>query len=217
MHSLTTLLRPLAGSPPALPPTLDRCAEWWAARTPRTRMAIVVAGVLLLLAVAGAGAARSPWGAGRTVLVAGRDLAPGATLRAADVHTERWPAAILPPDALTAVPAEDDALLALGAPAGTVLTERHLAADGLAAHLGADRAAVPVPRSEGLPVRAGQLVDLVAGDGQGRGQVLARDARVLRVGETTLWVDVSRDDAPSVAAAVDWGEVTVAVVGPHAG
>ena len=206
------------GTPPALPRSLDDAAEWWARRTPRTRLALAAMAALILLAMAGAGAARSPWGEARTVLVAGRDLAPGTVLAPGDVRAADWPARLVPDDALTELPAGDaTGVLVVGAPAGTLLTARHLGRAGLAAGLPASRAAVPVTVPDGVTLAAGQRVDLLAGDRDGTGRLLAADARVLRVEAGTVWVDVSRDDAPDLAAASDWGAITVAVVGADPG
>jgi hypothetical protein len=96
----------LAGAPPTLPPLLDRAAETWAGWPPRARLAASVVGALLLLAIAGAGAGRSPWGPSVEVLVATRDLPAGHELTAADVAARAWPRTLRPAGALTAVAGE---------------------------------------------------------------------------------------------------------------
>lgn len=202
----------LSGPAPALPATLDGLAERWARMPPRLRWTVVAVVVLAAAALAGAGAGRSPWGPTVQVLVATRQLAPGARLTVADVETVDRPAAAVPEDALTAVDQVRERPLALGVPVGAVVTGAHLREGGMAASLGPDRVAVALPAGDGPLLEAGQRLDLLSGDAQGAAIRLARDATVLGSDGTTMWVDVGRDEAPQVAAASRWGAVTFALL-----
>lgn len=203
----------LAGPPPALPPLLDRLAERWAGAGPRVRLLLGALLAAAVLAVAGRGAATSPWGPEAPVLVAARDLPAGRALAPGDLEEATWPQRLVPRGAPTSAAAVGGRTLAVGLPAGTPLAPSHLAVDGVAADLPADRVAYPLPLTDGTVLAAGQHVDLVAGDGSGGGLRLAAGARVLAVDATTAWVAVRRSEAPAVAGAVAWGQV-VAVVLP---
>ncbi len=204
------LLDRLDGSPFALPRSLDRCSELWWSRSPRQRFAIVVALVILTVAGGISHVAATPYGPPATVLVAAQDLGVGHELGPTDVRPTSWPEGLIPDGAVT------DAAGRLGAPlpAGSVLTDRHLAHDGIAALLPAGTVAVPLP-VEAIPaIEPGQWVDLIGRDVQGAGGVLARDAQVLSTDTVDVWVAVQRDQAPDVAAAATTGTITVVVVGP---
>ncbi|MFA9432194.1 SAF domain-containing protein [Egicoccus sp. AB-alg2] len=201
----------LDGTPAALPRSLDALSERWFRAGPRLRLALVVA--LLVLAATGyvARITTSPWGAPTPVLVAGADLAQGQDLRAQDVQRARWPADLVPSDAVLDV---SDARLATAVPAGTVLTARHLASGGVAGALADDQAAVAVPR-ELLPrIPAGSRVDLVGAASDGTANVLAGDVPVLRVDTDDAWVAVPRADAAAVAGAAAVGALTAVLLPP---
>ncbi len=187
----------------------------------RRLAAAVLVAVAVVLAVAGAA---SPSVAGVPVVLARRDLAPGAPLGPDDVGVASRPPEGVPVGAL------GDVGDALGRQpvgpvrAGEVLTDVRLVGTEAA------RAAVGVPDAAGVPlrladpavaalVRAGALVDVVggAGAGGGDGVVLARGARVLTVlpGEERtasaplVLVALPGPDAARVAAATVGQEVTL--------
>lgn len=202
----------LDGSPPALPDQLDRLAERWASLPPRTRFAVGIVGVIAILLLAGAGAARSPWGPPVETLVATRDLPVGHRLGPGDLEPARWPADLAPP----AVVDTDGRTLTVGLPVGMPVTPDHLGDGGPAARLRDGEAAFPLTLDEGVTLQPGQLVDLVAGDASGGGLRLADAARVITVDGPSAWLAVDRDDAPGLAGASAWGRI-VAVPLPPAG
>ena len=194
-----------------LPRLLDTISEWWSRRRPRVRTALavlLVLGVLLGLD-ARVRAIDGRWGgAPREVLVAAENLAVGDT--AAAVRRVRLPPVAVPHDAVTEV--ADTAVLALAAPAGTVLTRRHLDPRGPAAGLAAGMRAVPVPTEPGWGIVAGGRVDVwVLGDGQTPARQVARARPVLQVrddaaGLTSL-VGLSGTEVQAVTSALALGGV----------
>lgn len=200
-----------SGTPVALPALLDRASERWWRLPPRVRTILVVVMALLALALVGRGATRSPWGPPTEVLVPAADLAPGDVVGPDAVRRTTRPADLVPADALTGVDQlPDDARLRGAAPAGTVLTRRHLAA-GLAGLVAADEAAVPVPRGGQPPLRAGQVVDAVVTTVQGTGTRVAGDARVLAVDADWTWLAVPADRVDVLAGAATSGQLVLAV------
>lgn len=212
MHGLDRIRALLDGGPPTLPSTLDAVAERWAALRPRVRFAAASAAAVVILLVAGAGAARSPWGPPVDVLVAARDLPAGHVLSAEDLRRIPWPAELAP--ARTVSP--EGRTLTVGLLAGAPLGDAHLGDGGLASLLAQDEAAFPLPVEDLAELRAGQRVDLVAGDPGGAGLRLATEARVLTTAGDIAWVAVQRDEAPALAGATAWGRV-VAVPLPTSG
>lgn len=211
MSAPSTRIRALLdGRPPALPRHVDRVAERWASLPPRARLALGLAAGVAVLLLAGAGAARSPWGPPVETLVAIRDLPAGHRLGPGDLVRTRWPADLAP-----APPAETDGrTLATALPAGSALTEGHLADGGIAAQLDEGEAAFPLTLEEGIALEPGQLVDLVAGDAGGGGTRLSDGARVLTVEGTSAWVAVRREDAPGLAGAAAWGRIVAVPLPP---
>lgn len=204
MPSPTERVRALFdGRPPALPDPIDGLAERWASLPPRARLALGVAAGLVLLLLAGAGAARSPWGPPVDVLVAARDLPAGHRITPGDLAPARWPAELVP-----GRPQEPTGrTLTVGLPAGMPVTTAHLGDGGLAAQLRDGEVAFPLPLETTPQVEPGQVVDLVAGDASGGGSRLAEAARILATDGTTVWVAVAREDAPGLAGAAAWGRV----------
>lgn len=199
------------GPPPSLPVLLDRASERWWGLAPRLR-GIVVLVVLLALATTAVGrVARSPWGPPVTVAVATRDLAVGARVSGA-VATARWPASLVPADAVAPAEVARDATLALGVVAGTVLTGRHLRPGGPLADLAPGLAAVPVPLDALPGVTAGRRLDLVVARADGGGLVVAADARVLALDGGLAWLAVPRAAAPDVTAAAGRGLLSGALL-----
>lgn len=204
-------LRRLLGGPPwALPPTLDRLAERWAAAPPRVRMALAAVAVLAVVVPAGRGATRSPWGAPQPTVVAARALPAGTVLDARDGTVVVWPAGLRPPDALTRPEVLVGATLTADVAAGQPLRAAWLA-DGWADALPAGWVALPVEGLPPLPER--QVLDLV-GSLDGGGITLTRGAWVLGSDGERTWLAVRRDDAPAVAAAAAFGGLTVALLPP---
>lgn len=227
---LRTSDAPWHGPPPRLPELLDRASDRWFGLPPRIRAAVLVLGATVVLVVAGAGAARSPWGPPVTVLVTAVDLEAGAPIGPEHVRTERRPSRLVPDDALTGLDAvagsQAAGFHASGAPpagtraagmlvAGTVLTARHVAGgDAVTDALADGRAAYAVESASLPPLRVGQRLDLVAGDLEGHGRTLARDVRVVGVGDGTVWLDVAREDAPAIAAAALRDGLQVVLLAP---
>lgn len=204
--------RLLQGPSPVLPAALDRLCERWACCPPRLRLAFAVAAGLALLAIAGWGAARTPWGAPSVVLVARADLPAGHVLQSPDLAVTRWPSRLVPPGSPREASSVMGTPLAIGLPAGSLLTSAHVVVGGVAAGLPADHVAVPVKVPEGVTLASGQHVDLMTHDRAGGGVLLASDASVVAVEGEQVWVVVRRREAPAVAAAAAQGEVGVALL-----
>ena len=197
-----------------LPRILDSVSEWWSRRRPRVRTAAVL---LLLLGVllgldARVRAVDARWGGEPVVaLVAAGDLAVGDAVTG--VRRVRLPPVAVPDDAVTEV--ADTAILALAAPAGTVLTRRHLDPRGPAAGLASGMRAVPVPTEPGWGIVAGGWVDVwVLGDGETPARQVARARPVLQVrddaaGLTSL-VGLSGSEVQAVTSGLALGGVLLA-------
>lgn len=203
------LLDRLDGSPFALPRGLDRLSEGWWSLSPRRRFVTLV--ILVVMTVTGgiSHVAATPYGPPAAVLVAVEDLAVGHELSPTDVHRTSWPVGLLPDGAVT----DATGRLAAPLPAGSVLTDRHLASGGIAALLPTGTVAVPLPTAAIPAIEPGEWIDLIGRDVQGTGGVLARDAQVLSADGVDVWVAVSREQAPAVAAAAATGTITIVVVG----
>jgi Flp pilus assembly protein CpaB len=201
---------------------------WRRAVALRRLAAALLVAVAAVLAVAGAA---SPSVVGTPVVVARRDLAPGAAVGPDDVAVVARPPDGVPAGALGAVGDAVGRHPVGPVRPGEVLTDVRLVGPEAA------RAAVGVPDAAGVPlrladpavaalVRAGALVDVVGGAGVGGGGgvrgggggvVLARGARVLTVlpGEERtasaplVLVALPGPDAARVAAATVGQEVTL--------
>lgn len=212
---LTSLLRrrTTGGSPVALPSLLDRCSERWWGLPPRLRAALLVVLVLLALAAVGRGAARSPWGAPTTVLVAGADLTPGDPVGTGALVEATRPAELIPHDALGSLEQLPTQARVRGVvPAGSVLTRRHVAG-GIAGLLEPGETAVPVARDGHPPLQAGQLVDAVVTTPQGTGSTVATGARILATDDTWAWIAAPVDQVEVLAGAAGSGQLVLAVRG----
>jgi Flp pilus assembly protein CpaB len=208
------VLHLLEGPAPPLPEPLDRLAERWAGAGARQRIAVGTAAVIALLAIAGLGAARSPWGPEAVAVVADRDLPAGAILGSGDVRAVAWPAGLLPTEAVTAPESAIGRQLAASVPQGIPIVGGHLTDHGPATDLPPDRVAFPLAVPDGVAIRPGQQIDILAADPSHGGSRLAGAARVLAVDGTTAWVAIHRDEAPGVAAATNWGRIAIAVLPP---
>lgn len=200
--------------PIALPTAVDAISERWWRLSPRTRTGLLALLVVLALALVGRGATTSPWGPPREVLVAATDLDAGHRLAPSDLRPARWPARLVPHDALAADALPPDARLVRATTAGAVVTRRHVTA-GIAGLLQAGEAAVAVPL-DGLPtVTPGDRVDVVASTPDGTGRRLATDAAVLAADPAFLWLAVDADAVDPIAAAGAAGRLTLALRPPR--
>lgn len=155
---------------------------WRRALLLRRGLAAALAAAALVLALSPA-----PGSAERSVLVAARDLAAGATLGAADLSVRSWPQSLVPAGALTTAADAEGRVLAGAARAGEPVTDLRLTGPALAAHITgvADAVSVPLrladPAVAGLLI-AGTVVDVVtAGASAAEPVVLARGAVVVTV------------------------------------
>lgn len=204
-------MRRPAPLPPSLPPRLDAAVEAWWRLGLRTRLATAGVVALVVVALAASGRGGSSWGPAVAVLVASDDLPAGAALDGAAIVRAERPAAVVPRAPVTELP--PGARLRGPLPRGAVLTEQHVAVDGVADGLRAGRVAVALPLDALPPLTPGQRVDLLAGDpSAGSGRRLAGDATVLAVDEEVVWVEVQRDAAADVVAALAWGDLGVALL-----
>lgn len=214
-RKLTDRLRSLVQGPlPPLPDVIDAASERWFAAPPRSRLAVALLAVVLFVLLTGKVAGGSPWHDETAVLVAARTLPAGHTLAPGDLVPTSRPVRSLP-DGTVDVGARWVGAATTGPlPAGAVVAAVHLSEGGLSALVRPGKVAVAVPEDLLPPLEAGRDVDLVGGDGQGAGDALARDARVLASSGGHVWIEVDRADAGSVAAAVAWGRITVALLAP---
>lgn len=164
---------------------------------------MLTAAVLGLLAASTVRIATSPYGAPVDVLVAARDLAPGEALTDADLRRTTWPADLVPADVRRGA----GGTVTAPVPAGSVVTERHVGEDAIAAALPPGHVAVPLPRDALPALSDGSRVDLVTADLEARGVRLAADALVLGGDPEVVWVAVMADEAAAVAGAAAQGAV----------
>ena len=168
---------------------------------------------------AGAEQARDRWGTARLVVVAVHDLPAGHRIGAGDVRRQRWPAALVPPGALSSLDAGE--VVAAPVMAGEPVVRGRLGrarAGPVAAALSAGRRAVTIPAGDTPPpVAVGDEVDLVAAGSALAAQVVARGASVVAVRDRAVVVAVTTDELPAVAGGLVDGTVVVAVSGDPQG
>jgi Flp pilus assembly protein CpaB len=159
--------------------------------------------------------ARRRWGETRSTLVATRPIAVGDVIGPANAVVRQLPVALLPAGALDTLPdpADPAASVVAAAPlaAGEIVTHARLGRGGrspTAALLGDGHRGVAVAVPGGLPLQAGDGVDVVGAAG-----VVARRARVVRVSDGTAVLDVAEADAPAVARAAADGDAVVVLDG----
>jgi Flp pilus assembly protein CpaB len=137
-----------------------------------------------------ADAARRGWGDQRAVLVATRDLAPGEALREADTRVEHWPITLVPTDALAEL--GEGGLVSASIGAGEPIVRRRLGRVGVgpvAGLLPPGTRGVVLPTGDlPLPVRPGDLVDVVATAAGGTGETVASAAVIVRADERAVVV-----------------------------
>ncbi len=156
------------------------------------------------------------WGVYHEVVVAGSDVAIGTPAAVADLVLERRPTALVPEDALRAIPSDDDRITT-SLSARQVVTTRDLALlrpPGVAPPPGTR--AITIPSDRGTPpARAGDLVDIVLfGDVFGPvvdDQVLEPPGVVLRVEEEAVTLAVEPEQVAPIARGLAAGRVALAV------
>jgi pilus assembly protein CpaB len=179
---------------PITPLTRDRLRQLFPARAwPRLLVARrIVAALLVLLAVALATRPppRSADEPTVPMLVAARDLPPGASLRPADLRLVHAPASLRPAAALTAPDQATGRVLAGAASQGEPVTRTRLVGGENSRLSTGDPSAVAVPVRLTDPEVAALLVPgarvdvvTVSPDGEAGGVVLAADATVVTVRE----------------------------------
>jgi Flp pilus assembly protein CpaB len=178
-------------------------------------VALVTAIAVGRLGAAAAGE-RARWGSTRPAVVVTRAIPAGSPL-AGHVTRRHLPVAVVPHGALAALPRAAVAAVDL-TPGEIVLAGRLVGRSTVAARLPAGTRGIAVPTGNGLPVEAGDRVDLLAtfdtGDTASEPTItVARDARVLSVGKESVTVAVSTTAAPRVAYALAVGTVTLVLSG----
>ncbi|TDV45386.1 SAF domain-containing protein [Actinophytocola oryzae] len=193
---------------------LDGWPRWLALRRITSLVLVLAAGALAVLQANRDTAATVP------MLVAARDLAPGMTLRAADVEVTRLPASLRPPAALTSPREVAGRVLASATTVGEPLTRVRLIGveNSRLAAGGSDVAAVPFRLSDPAVadlLTPGAAVDVVTVEPDDTGPwVLAADATVLTVRRADddarlVVLALPREEATRVAAAALDSPVTV--------
>jgi Flp pilus assembly protein CpaB len=179
----------MRGSPKSLNPSLaSRISQWLRPDWSRTVLArrIAAAGLVVL---AGVAALRpNPDGDRLDVVVAARDLSPGAALTPEDVRLDKRSATTIPEGSQADIAVVVGSTLAGPARRGEVLTDVRLLGPRLAeSTAGPDARIVPLhPADNALTdlVRPGDVVDVVAAseaDSASRPRVVATDAVVVLV------------------------------------
>lgn len=188
---------------------LRRPLPWWSAVVVLAALTAVVVARL----TAEAAAERDRWGDTVSVAVATADAAAGQPVVA---ELRRLPRSLVPDGAATSA---DGAVAAVALHAGEIVLEARLAPAGtspVAALVPPGHRGVAVPAGDGLPLVAGDLVDvLVTLDPESARPTfaVASNATVVHVGESAVTVAVPVETAPRVAFAVAAGVVTLALSG----
>lgn len=155
------------------------------------------------------------------VLVATRDLDPGAVISDGDVEVASLPRSLVPEGAAGSE-AVGRSLRHLVVAGEAIVTQRLAphGAVGVAAMLGPDQRAVTIPLPpHGMPVEVGQIVDVLAtvdpeaSRGRNPTSVVASGAQVVAVGEQGVTVATDSDDAARVATALSYAVVSLAIAG----
>lgn len=155
-----------------------------------------------------ADAARRRWGEAAAVVVVRHRVEPGTALTTADIELRRLPNAAIPDHALTALPG--DAVASAAIERGEILVAANLVDHG---RVPAGTRAITIALGEARPpVRDGDRVDLIATfDLSQPAIVVATDALVVDVGESTATVAVPVADEEQVAAAARQSAIVVAI------
>ena len=209
-------------------------------RTPRSRLLFCAAVVVALVTafvvfqdIATLHDRASSLGPPRSVLVVARDVALGATLRAADVRVTSRHASTVPENALRDLDDAVGRIVSVPLVAGATVQEPQLVAaerDGIDGLVPVGHRAVRVRTDDGLQVPAGAVVDVLAAwdptvATRAEAEIVARAARVLEpadgAGEAAVEDDlgvtllVTEDEARGLAYAAANGVVTLALAPPE--
>jgi Flp pilus assembly protein CpaB len=182
-------------------------------------LTVLVAGTVgyaMYSVVASADATKAGFGTMRAVVVAARDVEPGAALDATNTEVRELPVALVPDGVLTALP--DGATANTTLLAGEPVHRRRIgrAGDGpVAAMLPDGTRGLAVPRDEsGLPLRPGDRVDVVAAFTAGAGgaaRLVAVGVTVAHVGDRSVVVAVPVERLVEAAQALADGAVVLAL------
>lgn len=192
---------------------MDAALEWWAALTGRGRALLrsVALGVVLLAATGGLVDGR--WGPPVDVVVAVRDVAPGAPVTTVDLTIASWPRDLVPADALTTLAMLPDGAVADGVlVSGTPVTRRNVHGGGAAAAAPAGTALVPVPLDLLPHLPVGTRVDLAVAGFDGTAEVVATSATVVADDGTWQWLRIGRHEIGPVSGGIGDGTLVAAVV-----
>lgn len=185
---------------------MDVVIERWSRLPARLRLVVVLVLVVLVGAGAARRASRTPWGPPVAVVVATADTPPGHPVT---TMVRSWPADLVPDDALATSP--PDAVAARTLRADAVVTQTDVAED-LDDLLGPNEVAIAL--AQALPDLPTDARVVLLGTGlDGTGARLAGGRLLTRSADWT-WVAVDRGAAPTVAAALSTGQVTVALAPP---
>lgn len=176
-------------------------------------MLLVATGVLAS-SIAGARAARAQWGETADVVVVEVDLAIGDQISRSHVDVQRWPTALLPPDALYAMPDDVD-VVAGYLRAGDIVTNRDLRSTRQALELPDGDRAVSLPRDPSIPgLMVGDLIDLhvVAVDAWAELETRGvHGGHVVDVTDEAYVIALAEEHVGAVVSAVASGRVVVAL------
>ena len=182
-----------------------------------TLVVAITIGLFTARAVQAAEDGASIYGDPTEVVVATRDLAPGALLDADSARLERRPRDVVATGALTSLP--DGRPLTTEIYAGQVVVAAQVAepdVSPLAAIVPDGHRAMAIGRSQfGLEVKIGDRVDALSFDPvTGEMGLVTTAARVLATDDTTVTLSVALADVALTAAAVSAGDVVLALVHP---
>ena len=182
-------------------------------------LTVLVAGTVgyaMYSVVASADATRAGFGTMQAVVVAVRDVEPGAALDTTNTEVRELPVALLPEGVLTTLPSGATANTTLLA--GEPVHRRRIgrAGDGpVAAMLPDGTRGLAVPRDESsLPLRPGDHVDVVAAFTVGAGgaaRLVAAGVTVAHVGDRSVVVAVPVEQLVDAAQALVDGGVVLAL------
>lgn len=195
-------------------------ARWWARRHRVVPIVALVAlaagsGAYVRATVADTEELAASWGTTVAVVVATRDLSPGATVSEGDLAEAVRPIGMVPAGSLSSPTDAIGRVVTATVLDGEAVTDRRLAPTGAAgpgALVTADRRAITLPAGEAaVPAAPGDRLDLVA---VADGATVATDAVVVATGpDGELTVAVRRTELAAVAAAQRDGELLVALHG----
>jgi Flp pilus assembly protein CpaB len=164
---------------------------------------------------------RARWGQLQPTVVVRHRVPAGQRLTGRDVTVRMLPSVAVPARSLRALPS--DAIAATELAAGEPLAVHRLRGRGpsaVAARLPSGTRGIAVPGANGLPLRVGDHVDVLAtfdAEQQAAGDAptfaVARNAVVIHVGHDAVTVAVAASSAARVAYALAAGAVTLVLTG----